>query len=378
MLGDLWEVKCILRPIFEGKTGHLYEIQAKKSRYLEIATFPKGSFSFVAPEHYHIHNNFQPGFFSEKVGLYLCANKASLQVDPINWDVMTRDLTVWSQQNAKCSAIICNSSYQKFAQRITPTHRFRSFNTKTNIEFHSSNNFYHYYDFSFPPEDESNSMKPYVPDASHLELLSRINQHDRLAGSLGIVPNHLIQLLRVTNPNSVNKIVNDLRFSTFWSTYNLWIKRQSLNRTYWKIVPECCKLQETFKKNKTAEKKVKRKRRSKKIILEDCQNPFHYLLLKKNLQSLHGTCDCAAQCSRPHKSQKLEIKNLFDAHYDICQQQKPQTRNDIPHEDLNGLDYKHNPSNSIPKSDIRYSLHIKTSADIAREEQDRKKRFKSS
>src|ERR1700734_3597993 len=60
------------------------------------------------------------------------------------------------------------------------------FNTKTNIEFHSSNNFYHYYDFSFPPEDESNSMKPYVPDASHLELLSRINQHDRLAGSLGI------------------------------------------------------------------------------------------------------------------------------------------------------------------------------------------------
>ena len=43
---------------------------------LEIATFPKRSFSFVAPEHYHINNNFQPGVFTEQVGLYLCANKS--------------------------------------------------------------------------------------------------------------------------------------------------------------------------------------------------------------------------------------------------------------------------------------------------------------
>ena len=80
----------LLIPIFEGKIGHLYETQARKSRFLEIGTFPKGSFSFVAPEHYHIHNNFRPGFFSEKVGLYLCANKASLQIDPIDWDAMSR------------------------------------------------------------------------------------------------------------------------------------------------------------------------------------------------------------------------------------------------------------------------------------------------
>ena len=75
----------LLVPIFDGEVGHLYEDQARKSRFLEIATFPKSSFSFVAPEHYHIHNNFQPGFFAGEVGLYLCANKASLQVDPIHW-----------------------------------------------------------------------------------------------------------------------------------------------------------------------------------------------------------------------------------------------------------------------------------------------------
>ena len=56
----------LLIPIFEGTIGQLYENQARQSRFLEIATFPQGSFSFVAPEHYHIRNNFQPGYFAQK------------------------------------------------------------------------------------------------------------------------------------------------------------------------------------------------------------------------------------------------------------------------------------------------------------------------
>jgi hypothetical protein len=103
-----------------------------------------------------------------------------------------------------------------------------------------SNNFFHYYDFTFPPE-------AYVHDVKHLGLLTRTNQHDRLAGALGILPNHMIQLLRLTNRKDLSQIVNDLRFTTFWATYSIWTKRQSLNRTYWKIIPECCK----FVKNKT-------------------------------------------------------------------------------------------------------------------------------
>src|SRR5271154_5483491 len=91
----------LLIPIFEGQVGHLYETQARKSRFLEIATFPKGSFSFVAPQHYHIHNNFRPGFFAEKVGLYLCAYKASLQIDSIDWNAMSRALIARSHENTK-------------------------------------------------------------------------------------------------------------------------------------------------------------------------------------------------------------------------------------------------------------------------------------
>ena len=231
----------LLIPIFEGNIGQLYENQARNKRFLEIATFPQGSFSFVAPEHYHIHDNFQPGYFAQKISLYLCANKASLQVDPINWESFTRDLTLWSQSNTKFPPIISDTTSKKFEQRMLPSHSGRSFNTQGNLVFKSSNNFFHYYDYTFLPENETHMMKTYVRNPKDLELLASINQHDRLAGALGILPNHLIQLLRLSDPENLARITDDLRFTTFWSTYSIWAKHQALSRACWKIIPECCK-----------------------------------------------------------------------------------------------------------------------------------------
>ena len=170
-----------------------------------------------------------------------------------------------------------------------------------------SNNFFHYYDFALLPENEAETIKPYVPNPDHLELLSKINLHDRLAGTLGILPNHLIQLLRLTNPEDSTKIIHDLRFTTFWSTYRIWSKRQALYRTYWNILPECCKSQAKPKKANTSGKK--RKRRKKTLALEDCKNPFHYLLLKNNMQPIQGTCNCSSRISHlKKKANQLEEK----------------------------------------------------------------------
>ena len=38
---------------------------------------------------------------------------------------------------------------------------------------------------------------------------------------LGILPNHLIQLLRLTDTANLIKVTDDLRFTTFWTTYNI-------------------------------------------------------------------------------------------------------------------------------------------------------------
>src|SRR6202012_4617712 len=102
--------------------------------------------------------------------------------------------------------------------------------------------------FALLPESEAKAMKTYVPNPDHLELLSKINQHDRLAGTLKILPNHLIQLLRLTNPEDSTEIIHDLRFTTFWSSYGVWCKRQTLYRTYWNILLESCKSQAKPKK----------------------------------------------------------------------------------------------------------------------------------
>jgi len=107
------------------------------------------------------------------------------------------------------------SHIQKFEQRIIPAHSSRSFNTRNNLTFRPSNNFFHYYEFNFPPESETNTMKTLVRNPEDLNLLSRLNQHDRLAGTLGILPNHLIQLVRSSDSKNVKKILDDLRLTTF-------------------------------------------------------------------------------------------------------------------------------------------------------------------
>jgi hypothetical protein len=363
----------LLIPIFEGSIGQLYETQAKEARFLEIATFPKGSFSFIAPEHYHIHNNFQPGYFSEKVGLYLCANKASLKVDPLDWETMLQELLRWSHENTKSLPCINDVTRQKFAQRVAQSHSSRSV-TRLNSIFMPSSNFFHYYDYAFPQEDESQTMKTYIQNARHLELISGANRHDRLAGTLGILPNHLIQLLRLTNHEDVQEIIKDLRFVTFWSTYSIWAKRQKLNRIYWKIIPECCR-PKLIKKNKT--KEIKRIRRSTKAKLEVCQNPFHYLNLKKNLGPIAGTCNCTLLMG--HSKERLhDTKSTVSIHKLLRTHSKkrPPGNENCDNDDISGLDFKHNPSNRIKQLDIRQFVHTKSSADIVREEQDRKKRFK--
>ena len=204
-------------------------------------------------------------------------------------------------------------------------------------------------------------MKTYVRNPNDLALLSRINQHDRLAGTLGILPNHLIKFIRSHDSKNLKKIINDLRITTFWSTYNVWAKHQTLNRTYWKIIPLCCK--PDTKEKKTDPLKKKRKRRTKKLVSEDCKNPFHYLILKKNTQSVHGTCNCNVQIHYT-TTHNLDIKTILGSHH------TPPPVTSFDFTDTSGLDHKHTPAIRESQLAVAHS-HVKTSGDISREQQDR-------
>ena len=104
-------------PIFEGPTGNLYETQARVARFLEIVSFDKNSFPFVAPEHFSIREDFRPGFFAGKVVLFLAVNRASLKIDPINWEDMSADILQWSKSYCRTPATICQATRNKFLER---------------------------------------------------------------------------------------------------------------------------------------------------------------------------------------------------------------------------------------------------------------------
>src|ERR1700733_2651578 len=102
------------------------------------------------------------------------------------------------------------------------------------------------------------------------------------------------------------------------------------------------------------------------------------------MQPIQGTCNCSSRMSHlKKKTNQLEEKicsNNMSLHLDSHPKKQTSSHEkktrEKKHEDLSGLDHKHNSSNPRNQLDIRQFLLVKTSADISREEQDRKKRYK--
>ena len=346
-----------------------------KAKFLEIGTFPAGSFCFVAPEAFSIDDDFTPGPFKGKVGLYLAANKFSLKIDPIDWDTLTSDINMWSQTACRKPMTICLSTVEKFKQRVPLGYRPRVPSFPYHIQHYKSSNIYHYYDFSMKRRNEFEHLKKYIKDGNHLRLLNRMNSHDRFAAVLGILPNQLIRLVRETKPEDKDVILKDLRLTSFWHGYRVWQQRMYFNREYWRD-----KAPMIFK--------------GKPDVLDNCVNPFHYLKLvnPKQAPSL-GTCNCSAQLMLKKKKRKLpDVKNntkiddwlikvrVVEEKKSIKICTKPEATNSTEnsdHIDLSGLDHKYLPANTNPKDfHSGKNLRIRTSSEVVLEEQDRKKRLK--
>ena len=127
-------------------------------------------------------------------------------------------------------------------------------------------------------------------------------------------------------------------------------------------------------KNKTTTSlEKKRKRRTKKVELDACRNPFHYLSLKKNMQPSQGTCGCTPWVGQiKRRSNNIEMKLSLNKR--TCITPSINQNRGTCKRNFSDLDFKHISSNRSTQLDIRH--FVKTSADITREEQDRKKRAK--
>jgi hypothetical protein len=305
----------------------------KDSRLIEIATFH--SFPYVSPDSYRTKR--PPSYCSEKVGLFLATNRASLKLDPIDWGNVVEEIMAWSIHNSAHVAI-CNTSKEKFQQRILPSYSPRAFSCKDRATFNLSSNFYHFYDFEFEPKNEITTMAKFVPDVTHLNLLSKANQHDRFAGCLGILPNQIIQFIQITNPLNKDRILEDIRFTTFFATYAIWKKRQELCHTFRNdAIPEAWRLE------RKRDQKVlgKHPRKSKKLAFENCKNPFHYLqTVDQKCPISQRTCDCSRRIALQNNKKHEKVRKRRKKHKNISS------------EDTTGLDYKYGPKTKTKQSTI--------------------------
>jgi hypothetical protein len=118
---------------------------------------------------------------------------------------------MWSETACRNPVMICLSTIEKFKQRVPLGYRPRVPSFPYHIQYYKSSNIYH--DFSIPRRNEFEHLKKYIKDGNHLRLLNRMNNHDRFAAVLGILPNQLIRLVRETKPEDKDAILKDLRLS---------------------------------------------------------------------------------------------------------------------------------------------------------------------
>ena len=112
------------------------------------------------------------------------------------------------------SVIICKSTLEKFSERIQLPYHPRIPSYPCHTQYYNSSPIYHYYDFSIKPSNEFEHLKKYIRDENHLRLLNRMNQHDRFAAVLGILPNQLIRMITEVKPDDKHAILKDLRLTS--------------------------------------------------------------------------------------------------------------------------------------------------------------------
>jgi hypothetical protein len=215
----------ILIPNLEGKNGNMYDTLSRQSKFAPIAVFEKETFPLVRPEHFMDKSQLKTTFSPNQLVLFLAANRASLKIDPIDWEPLSQDLLKWSKLFCKKEAKLCPITEKKFGERVVPDYPPRATWTGDS-NYPLAFNAYHYFDFSVSSQDEKLLLQNCIKNPLHLDLIADINRHDRLAGSIGILPNSLIKLIKITNSKKRTPlIILDLRMAAFWSNYLIWIAR---------------------------------------------------------------------------------------------------------------------------------------------------------
>ena len=136
------------------------------------------------------------------------------------------------------------------------------------------------------------------------KLINCTNLHEKGLTVLGILPRQVRTILQgsIKKSRKPRKPGLDISKALFWQGYELWSKRKSMMKEFWKnIAPEEWKTHKKQKvkrkekkngKSQTKEKKGS-KRKRKEDEISQCVDPFHFIQKCDNLSKERLTkCSC--------------------------------------------------------------------------------------
>ena len=262
-----------------------------KRSFISLASIPQG-FPLIFSE-----SLFPTQVKSDRpFSIILIANKESFLYDPINWHQLKQELQEWGALNCP-SLVILEEADNLFNERSPLSHLPRISSRPPLL----NHDIYHFFDPEVPCIPETNFLMDSGIPLDIATKISKINNHPRGLSLLGILPNQIRHLLRLSGQD-VDVAFGDISMELFWLGFGIWSQRKIYNDRFWKnIAPDQWKISPT----KTIGRPAKN-RSALKSIADKCRNPFHFLKRRQMLSSIRPT-PCVCYKAVTHNSKFVDI-----------------------------------------------------------------------
>ena len=161
----------------------------------------------------------QKTVLSQSLSLILCLNKESLVVDPIDWPLLKEELATWSRSEGVAVSFpeVTDSRFNE--RTFSYLHQRKAANPPP------SHGALHFFDGRVEKSEETKHLSQSGLSSFAAGLINKINKHPPELSALGILPNQLRSLMKLTL-NEHDDAMLDLSKTLFWKGYSIWKKRK--------------------------------------------------------------------------------------------------------------------------------------------------------
>ena len=248
---------------------------------------------------------------SSKMTLILLANKESMVVDPIDWELFRERVSLWANGWRGGGVSFPDESDAMFRERVPLNHKPRSATNPEIFRQLSSPSLYSFWNAHASHDSiKARSISSLPPEIA--TLIDRTNKHPKFLSILGIIPNELRTLVKSACV-SHEEALTDISRTLFFAGYRIWKLRQKLSFQFWKeIAPENRKI-----------RKRKKSHRGNPNEQTNCKNLFHFLERHLNLSKKYPTrCPCRDPVLVSKNNNSGDIRTFFHTFPQILPQQQ--------------------------------------------------------